>query len=254
MFRICGTPLLCLLLGGCLGQGQWGSGIDWPQRGQLATAARDAALAPETWVPVATAGLLIATDYDQKWTRNMAEDREMFGQDAEDVSSTLRDVATGAYLITALVAPSPTLADKSKGLMVGASTMVLDGIVSRGLKDLTKRERPNQRNDRSMPSGHASIAASRTTMAMRNLESINMPRWTRQMTAWSLRGVALGSGFARVEANKHYLSDVLVGYALGNFVANFMYNAFMEGDSDLPRISFQPVQGGGLMTFSVPIH
>ncbi|MEQ9451625.1 MAG: phosphatase PAP2 family protein [Pseudomonadales bacterium] len=184
----------------------------------------------------------------------MAEDREMFGSDAQDVSSTLRDVATGAYILTALAAPSPNLADKSKGLMVGASTMILDGFVSRGLKDLIKRERPNERNDRSMPSGHASIAASRTTMAMRNLEAINMPDWTRQMTNWSLRGVALGSGFARVEANKHYLSDVLVGYALGNFVANFMYNAFMEGDSELPSITFQPAQGGGAFTFTIPVH
>jgi len=39
--------------------------------------------------------------------------------------------------------------------------------------------------------------------------------------------VALGTGWARVEAQKHYPSDVLAGMALGNFMAAFIYDAFM---------------------------
>ena len=242
----------CLLLGGCVGQGQWGTEVRLSS-GNLASAARNAALDPHTWVPLATAGLLIAADVDKDWSEDLAENQDIFGDDAEDVSDDLRDLATAAYVITALVAPSDTAADKAKGLMVGGATMALDGALNKGLKEITGRERPDETNDYSMPSGHASKAASRTAMAIRNLDYIDMPGWSRDVASWSLRGVAVGTGLARVEAERHYLSDVIVGYAIGQFVARFMHEAFFVPDSGGPQISFTPVPEGGALTIKVPL-
>ena len=35
------------------------------------------------------------------------------------------------------------------------------------------------------------------------------------------------TGWARLEGNRHYPSDVLFGFALGNFIAAFMNDAFV---------------------------
>ena len=151
------------------------------------------------------------------------------------------------------IAPSPTLQDKFKGVSVGLATAALDGVVSYGLKEVVGRERPDGSNDRSMPSGHASKAASRTYMARRNLAYIDMPNWSRQSLNVSLHAVAIGTGLARVEARKHHLADVMVGYALGNFLAA-RYEAFFESDLDGPRISFQAVDQGGSFTLTLPLY
>ena len=246
---------MCLLsLGGCVGQGEWGSTVHWPTGSQFSAAARTAATDPTVWVPVLTAGVMLAADVDDKWSEDLAEDQPLFGDDAEKISSTLRDVASGAYVLTALIAPSPTLQDKFNGVSVGLATAALDGAVSYGLKEVVGRERPDGSNDRSMPSGHASKAASRTNMARRNLAYIDMPGWSRQSLNVSLHAVAIGAGLARVEARKHHLADVLVGYALGNFLAGFMYEAFFETDLDGPRLSFQAVDQGGAFTLTMPLH
>ena len=132
--------------------------------------------------------------------------------------------------------------------------MIVDGVVNQGLKDLTGRERPDGSNDESFPSGHASKAASRANLAINNLTQMNnIPTWLRTTSIWGLHGVAVSTGLARVEARKHHLSDVLAGYAVGNFVANFMQRAFLTGESQDLAVRFQPVGQGGALTFTLPI-
>jgi membrane-associated phospholipid phosphatase len=46
------------------------------------------------------------------------------------------------------------------------------------------------------------------------------------------------TAWARVEAKKHWLSDVLWGMALGNFIANFFYDSFLL-DTENPYIITQ---------------
>lgn len=244
----------CLLcLGGCVGHGTWGAQAHWPGVVELGRAAVDAASDPETWVPIAAAAAIAIAGVDEDWSEDLAEDQPIFGSDAADLSTDLQNIATAAYFVTALAAPSATFGDKAKGLGVGISTFVLDGVINQGLKDLTKRERPDGSNDQSMPSGHASKAASRTALAINNLDYIEMPGWSRSLAAWSLRGVAIGSGLARVEAEKHHLSDVLVGYAMGHFIAGFMQRAFLEQRS-AAAISFVSVPEGGALRLSVPLN
>ncbi|XOV84747.1 MAG: phosphatase PAP2 family protein [bacterium] len=246
---------ICLLnLGGCVGQGDWGSSVHWPTGGEFSSAARTAAADPAVWVPVLTAGLMLATDVDKKWSEDLAEDQPLFGDEAQKLSSTLRDISSGAYVLTAMLAPSPTWQDKFQGVSVGLATAALDGAVSYGLKEALGRERPDGSNDLSMPSGHASKAASRTHMARRNLTYIDMPDWSRQTLNVSLHAVAIGTGLARVEARKHHLADVLVGYAMGNFLAGFMHAAFFDAAGTGPQLSFQAVDEGGALTLTLPLR
>ena len=256
--------ILCLsvLLGGCISQGaaskagtsSWGGQVQWPSAAKFAKAARSSAVDPQTWVPVLAAGVLIAADVDDQWSEDLADDQPLFGSDAEDVSDDLRDLSTAAYVISALIVPSDSLADKSKGFAVGLGTMALDGIVNQGIKDLTGRRRPDDSNNNSFPSGHASKAASRTHLAINNIRQIDMPGWAKSTSIWGLHGVAVGTGLARVEARKHHLSDVLVGYALGNYIASFMNKAFSLQSVEGLEVGFQAVGNGGAFTISIPLR
>ncbi len=248
--------ILVLSTGACVNSTankSWGQ-AQWPSLQEFGAAARTAARQPQTWAPLVGAALLQIDDVDEKWSQDLAHDQPLFGSDADDVSDDLRDVSTAAYALTALLAPSENVGDKARGLAVGVSTMVLDGVVSQGLKDIVGRERPNGRNDQSMPSGHASKASSRTNMAIRNLEYINMPQWQRKSPTWVLHGVAGGAGLARVEANKHHLSDVLVGYALGHFLSEFMYEAFLQGNPRDLELSFTGIGRGGVLALTLPLQ
>lgn len=247
-----------LLLVGCASDGSqpnWGAHLPSgkPLTQHLGSAAKKAVLAPETWVPLVLAAGLAIDDWDDQSSRWAAREQPLFGDDASDVSDTLRDVATGAYFITAMAAPSERWQDKVSGLSVGVGTMLLEGGLSEGLKSAASRQRPNGNGDRSFPSGHAGQAASRSALARRNLGYLNLAAWQRRALEVSLHGVAIGSAWARVEAEKHHTSDVLVGMALGSFVANFMHNAFMEPSSSGLALSFAPVARGGVLRLSLPL-
>ena len=49
-----------------------------------------------------------------------------------------------------------------------------------------------------------------------------------------LYGLAGTTAWARIEAEKHFPSDVLAGAALGNFFARFFYGAFVGFSSEPP--------------------
>ena len=231
----------------------WGEG-QWPSWQKFGDAAKTAATSRQTWMPLLAAGLLQIDEADERWSEDLADSQSLFGSDASDVSDTLRDVSTGAYVVTALLAESDSYGDKIRGFGVGVGTMVLDGVISQGIKDAVGRERPNGANDQSFPSGHASKAASRTNMAIRNLEHVALADWQKQSLTWLLHGVAAGTGLARVEAERHHLSDVLVGYALGHFISTFMYEAFMQDSAEGLTLSFQGIENGGALTLTIPLR
>ncbi len=248
---IAGLVLVLLMSGGCVSgaaDARWGENVHWPAAADLREAAGAAALDPQTWMPLAGAALLTITDRDNTWSESLADDQPLFGDDAADVSDDLRDLTTVAYFVTALAAPSPDANAKLRGLSVGVGTMLLEGAVTTALKEVTDRERPNGRNNRSLPSGHAAQAASRAALTIGNLQYFDMPRWGHIAATTGLYAVAGGAAWARVEAQKHHLSDVLAGYALGHFLAAFTQQAFMRptANSDL-SLQFVPVERGGAM-------
>lgn len=241
----------CLVFGGCVnGGGSWGHA---PEKYDFLGAAKTAAVDPRTWIPVAGAGLLVATDVDQRWTKSLARDQPVFGDDAADVSDDVRDLATLAYFATALAAPSESVNDKLRGIGVGVATMLVDGAVSQGLKDVVGRDRPDGSNNQSLPSGHASKTASRARLAMDNLAAMDLKPWQNKIATWSLQSLAPAAAIARVEANKHHISDVLLGLALGNFVAVFMQEAFLGEGSDQAVVGVVPVSEGLALRITVAL-
>ncbi len=207
---------------------------------------------PQTWVPLVGVALLSINYFDENLSESIANHRPVFGSHAEDASDRLRDIAVASYFFTALVAPSDNIEEKLSGIGIGVATLRVQRSAVGWLKGAVGRERPLGGN-KSFPSGHTSLAATAATLTERNLAYIEMPEWARIAALATSRGLAIGTGWARVEAEKHYVIDVLAGYAIGHFFAAFMHNAFIENRLPGAELSFQPVENGGVLRLTVPL-
>jgi membrane-associated phospholipid phosphatase len=74
------------------------------------------------------------------------------------------------------------------------------------LKQTVHKERPDGSNDESFPSGHAAGAFQAASFVQRRYD--DFPAWPGYL-------LATYTGWTRVEAKKHFTSDVLAGAALG---------------------------------------
>jgi hypothetical protein len=83
---------------------------------------------------------------------------------------------------------------------------ILTAGLTEGLKYATQRQRPDHSNRLSFPSGHASITFASATVIERHLG------WKMSVVGYSVASYVAAS---RLHDNRHYLSDVVVGAAVG---------------------------------------
>jgi len=132
----------------------------------------------------------------------------------EGTSSFLKPGAQTGALWTQLGAGFGTFA---VGKMTGSAKVATVGshliraqissqIVVQGLKFATERSRPDSSNQYSFPSGHSASAFATATVLQRDLG------WKFGIPAYAMATYVAAS---RMGANKHYLSDVLAGAAIG---------------------------------------
>lgn len=250
--------LLCLVCGcGTMEGGRgWGQDALWPVNlDRVGRAAHDAFFHPGTLVPLAGAAVFAIDDFDERTSDWAVKHNPIFGSEdnAGDASDALRDVLRVEVLATALATPSGDtssqwLIAKLRGLAVELGAVGATGALTSWGKDATGRERPDESDDRSFPSGHASTSASYATLANRNLEYIEPLEDIRPVLAAANTALVLGTGWARVEARRHFPSDVLAGVALGHFVTAFIHDAFMNlpEDGSVELATFVLEDGAGL--------
>ncbi len=241
-----------LLLAGCVApDGRWGNGAHWPSMQNLSDAAVHSATAPGTWVPLAGAALLMIDNQDAELTDWAAREQPLFGDRAQDRSDDLESLLVGTYVISALAAPSASASDKLKGLYVGAATVLLEGGLTKGLKRTINRERPNGNNDYSMPSGTAGRASVLATLSEENFAAMDLSPTTRRLAQGAAHAASWAAAWSRVEAGKHHASDVLVGNALGHFLATFMQEAFLQAGNRGLSVRYAPVEDGGALVITL---
>ena len=110
--------------------------------------------------------------------------------------------------------------------LLGAEALIDSGIVVTVLKEITQRRRPTAATGRSdffdggssFPSGHAIAAWSLATVIANEYHD----RPLVQITAY---GIASAVSVARFTSLNHYLSDVLVGSAMGYGIGRYVYHA-----------------------------
>ncbi len=193
---------------------------------------------PHVWIPVGTALLLQIDDADKELSDWAIENTPVFGSanNAADASDMFKSSSMAIFGATALATPSGNQPNewalsKLKGIGVQSIALGLTEGTTTMLKTTTERTRPNEADDRSFLSGHASTTAARCMLAYKNTDHLQIPGWSKTALKTGCVIIPYGTGWARVESENHYPSDVLIGIALGNFFGAFINDAFIGIDS-----------------------
>jgi len=246
--------LTALASGACTSTGEgpyWGADATAaPGWAHVGDAALKAATDPLTWAPALGAAGLQIGDADNEIAEWANEETPVFGSrgTAEDASDALRAASWGAYALSGLFAPAPEggwLASKAKGFAAGGAAIVSTIGLTDLLKSTVDRTRPLGQDRRSFPSGHTSSASVSARLARHALGYHDLPRAARIGSDAGLAGLAVMTGWARIEAGEHHPADVLASMALANFLAVFTTKAFLDplaGESAQLRIA--PSRGG----------
>ena len=128
-----------------------------------------------------------------------------------------------------------------------ALSLFLTQIVTKGLKANIDKVRPNGEDSRAFPSGHTSAAFASATILYEEFKN------TAPVLAYSGYAFAVTTGYLRMAKNKHWLSDVLFGSAIGIAITKLVYhfdhlfawNPFKKSDKMViaPKIG---IEGTGL--------
>lgn len=205
--------------------------VNWQRAGD---AARDAATHPSVWAPLAGATVFALGDLDNEAAEHLSDHAPIFGDpgSADEASDDLRSLLMVAAAVSAFVAPVPegesALGHGAEHLVVAMAGVGLTGGITDVIKDATDRQRPNGEDDESFPSGHASQSFAAATFASANVHRAWSDGAASQWVDAGLYTAAGLTAYARVEAGKHHPSDVLVGAALGSFVARFLDQLLLE--------------------------
>ena len=258
-------PVFLVLLGtGCttLPNGhRWGEDVSFGSWERIKTATLKAATDPETWVPVAGALLLSIGDLDEDLSDWAIRETPVFGSidSAEDASDDLKTFLLATTVISTVATPSGAepgewLVAKFKGALVSAAAVGASGSVTNSLKDATDRERPLKKtSDNSFPSLHATEAYSYATLTSRNVDTLALSPMTRKVLRISAKTLAAGTAWARVEAGKHYPTDVLAGAAIGHFLTAVIHDSFMGLDEAVQVDVQLDRREGGMLSLSWPL-
>jgi hypothetical protein len=254
--RVATVILLSVSLGGfgCAArQPPEHDGSRWPGAKRWGSSAANALRDPRTWAPAAGAGLILVADWDEGISDWAVLNTPVFGSpvQARDTSDYLEGACYLSMVSTAIAAPRGERPWDSKlGRLAVDHMGLLATQVSTGLiKEVSGRERPNGSNDQSFPSGHSSRSFSNVALAWRNLDAIPMSGGARTGLKAGFEALAAGTAWARVEAGAHYLSDVLVGAALGNFVALLVHDAFLPpAVGRRPEVEVSLLPDGAMVT------
>jgi membrane-associated phospholipid phosphatase len=119
--------------------------------------------------------------------------------------------------------------------MLAAEAIINSTIVFSALKGITQRARPLSGKDRSkffvggrsFPSGHSIEAWSVATVVANEYHD----HLAVQIAAYGIAGAV---GVSRFTGLRHYLSDVLVGSAMGYGIGRYVYHAHHRGNSNPP--------------------
>lgn len=243
------VPLLCISTP-AQSQSLWPSGEDWKRSIMCA------AMSPITWVPLVGATIIWATGTDRSIVNWASETTPIFGSqnNADSDSTRIRNLLGGAATISTIITP-PQMPDESVlvekaerfGFFLLSTASAAE--ITHLLKLWVKRERPNGTNNMSFPSGHATEDFSFAAITTRNLDDFHFSKGIQILENGVIYLVASLGAWARVEADQHYPTDVLVGAAIGNFVTSAIYNAFVG----MPNVNVTviPQKDGGAVNIGV---
>jgi membrane-associated phospholipid phosphatase len=110
---------------------------------------------------------------------------------------------------------------------------ILSEILIEPLKFAVHRERPDLSNHQSFPSGHASVTFATATVIERHLG------WRKSVLGYAIASYV---AMSRIHDNRHYLSDVIFGAAVGSIAGRTV----VHHEADYWAMAPVSVPGGGV--------
>ncbi|HEV2752172.1 MAG TPA: phosphatase PAP2 family protein [Gemmatimonadales bacterium] len=174
----------------------------------------------------ALGGAALASAFDEAVQHATQEHRTRFGDEAAAVARRMGQpevfvTVPGAVFLAGIVAGRPALRRSGERI---AGSLALAGVLVTGAKLVIGRLRPFQSEEPydlkpfsgadAFPSGHATMAFG---LAAALADEIRRP-WASVV----LFAAAAGTGWSRLNDNKHWLSDVVAGAALGTSSAQLI--------------------------------
>ena len=251
MFTLCGC--------GTMRTGRkWGEDATLlPGWRRVGEAAKNALTDPKFLIPAAGSAAFLVADKDESLSDWARDNTPIFGSEkaAGEWSDDLEKGMTRWMYTTLFLTPSGDdagqwMLNKTKGVIVERGAVEANTRTTHEIKDWRGRNRPNEANRKSFPSGHTSDAFARATLAAENIEAMNIPRPAKLVLHHGTIGTASMIGWSRIEAGAHYPSDVLAGAALGTFFGNFMHDAFLGPDEEEIGLVVAPMVDGFIVQVS----
>ncbi len=218
---------------GCATTGE--NGV-WPR---LVASSQSSIEQKSVWVPLAVAAVFASTSADREVSEWAIEHQPVFG--SVDNAIDWSDWLSNGVVATALITSFMRRDDDNQPLTADALALSSAYAFSAGIKRVADRTRPDNKDDLSFPSRHATWAFCGAQIAARNLSALETPNV--QAIQAGMYTLASASAWARIEAARHYPSDVLAGAAIGHFFAGTA-NAFLENRENI-TVSYVPTYDGG---------
>lgn len=223
---------------------------------KFSKATQNAIQQPSVWAPLLAATVIAVADKDEELSDWAQEETPVFGstQSAVDASDDLTNLLVVSTAVSAFFIPdqsdtTDTLSTSMKFVLVESIGLSVNSGITSALKSEVGRTRPNGFDQRSFPSGHTSSAFTAASFAKHNIQQYDLDESSKKYFDWTFNGAAIATGWARVEAGRHYPSDVLAGAALGNVVASIISEMYLDTNDNV-TISIQLFRGSQNVAFS----
>ena len=164
----------------------------------------------------------------------------------------------GAFLGSIPITPMLSFKDYKEILLLNLDVMSTTGIITNMVKMLSKRQRPSsyfgildegKESHRSFFSGHTSLAFSIGTSNAMLLSKI-FPE--KKNVIWVANiGLASLTGFFRIAADKHYMTDVIFGGIAGYLIGKAVFNRY---NGKIPLISLKMINNNPYVNLSFNIE
>lgn len=242
-------------------EGQWGTKAGFPVKGErILYALKKNVSSPHFWAPLASAGIISVSGLDGTLSKFASESHLLTSdhESTDKLSDRLNTILEIERYASIFVASSWNEDDGWGGY---ALSKLRGGVVTElsarstkpandSLRSFIHRRRPDHSDHRSLPSGHATEASTSRALIARNLDSSRIDESAKKVVN-AVNGAITGAVmWARVEARRHYPSDVLAGYSVGYFVSSVIYDSLMNLESN-QTFSFIPMKDKMSLLYTV---